>query len=107
MTPHADPGVNAWAREKQSLLALTNPIESSGGFLLLVTPGASPAAIGPTGAAVQPAMGNQVSVGDDRFHVIFGTTNGSRYLRVSIALASASPGKVSFWGSNFNVRPSR
>jgi prepilin-type N-terminal cleavage/methylation domain-containing protein len=30
MTPYADPGVNAWAREKQSLLGLTNPNESAG-----------------------------------------------------------------------------
>jgi len=40
-------------------------------------------------------------------HPIAGTTNGSRYLRVSMALAASSPGQVSVGGSNAIVRPRR
>ncbi len=36
-----------------------------------------------------------------------GTTNGSRYLRVSRAFASRSPGKLSVFGSMVSFRPTR
>ena len=47
------------------------------------------------------------SRGASGIHAIFGTTNGRRYCRESMALAALSPGKVSLAGSKATVRPRR
>ena len=50
---------------------------------------------------------NVWSVPGAEFQTFSGTTNGSRYFRVNIAVASASPLQLSVAASNSRVRPTR